>query len=174
MNNMASAFVQAASSTVAKIMGELHLPPESRTLRPIDVGGVAGGVKYLHQGQFFKVCDTHSHRCPPCWHEICAAFSSFGTLWLGQFALDEHGLFGSNVLASKGAGLELQALNELVATGISGINFTLMATVDYGGRRMSASSVLPINGRTICYGRCVADLCRERDRSSPATVLLQR
>jgi hypothetical protein len=69
-----------------------------------------------------------------------------------QFALDEHGLFGSNVLAAKGAGLELQALNELVSTSVQGINFSLMATLDFAGRRMSSSSVLPINGRTLCYG----------------------
>jgi hypothetical protein len=69
-----------------------------------------------------------------------------------QFALDEHGLFGSNVLACKGAGLELQALNELVVTGVNGINFALVALIDVGGRRLIASSVLPINGRTLCYG----------------------
>ncbi len=54
-----------------------------RCVQPIDVGGVAGGVKFLVAGQFFK------------------------------FALDEHGLFGSDVLAAKGAGLELQASRAL-------------------------------------------------------------
>ncbi len=48
--------------------------------------------------------------------------------------------------------MELQALNQLIATGVRGIHFALQATLDFAGRRMSASSVLPINGRTLCYG----------------------
>jgi hypothetical protein len=48
----------------------------------------------------------------------------------------------------------VQALNELVATEVSGLHFALMAVVDFCGRRMSVSSVLPIGGSTLCYGRC--------------------
>ncbi len=32
------------------------------------------------------------------------------------------------------------------------MHFALMATIDYLGRRMSVSSVLPIGGATLCYG----------------------
>ncbi len=44
-------------------------PPMPRThVQPIDVGGVAGGVKFLHAGQFFKVCTT----LPLCLVPRCA------------------------------------------------------------------------------------------------------
>ena len=76
-----------------------------------------------------------------------------------QFAVDERKLFGSDALAAKGAGLELQALNELVATEVPGLHFALMATIDYAGRRMSVSSVLPIGKDTLCYGRYVVPCC---------------
>jgi hypothetical protein len=38
-------FAQAAQATVKVIVSELNLPEERKTYRPIDVGGVAGGVK---------------------------------------------------------------------------------------------------------------------------------
>ncbi len=55
INHLADSFVRAATDTFNSIMGELHLPAAERSLKPVDIGGVAGGVKYLHRGQFFKV-----------------------------------------------------------------------------------------------------------------------
>lgn len=37
------------------IISELYLPPEQRTIRPSQLGGVAGGVKYLVNNILFKV-----------------------------------------------------------------------------------------------------------------------
>ena len=52
-------------------------------------------------------------------------------------------------------GLELAALKEMVALGITGLHFPLMCTVDFLGQRLSVFSHLPIDASTIAYGRCV-------------------
>ncbi len=45
----------AKSEKYAKtIVDEIHLPYSEKTIQPIDAGGVAGGVKYVHDGIFFK------------------------------------------------------------------------------------------------------------------------
>lgn len=62
INKLAEAFVSAAQVTVFQIVNELHLEPSAKTVRPIDAGGIAGGIKFLHKGQFFKV----RSRCTPC------------------------------------------------------------------------------------------------------------
>lgn len=33
---------------------ELSLPEQSKTIKAVDVGGVAGGTKYIHNGIFLK------------------------------------------------------------------------------------------------------------------------
>jgi len=38
------------------IISEMHLPPSQKTIRPVKIGGVAGGLyKYVCQGILFKV-----------------------------------------------------------------------------------------------------------------------
>lgn len=56
------------------IISEMCLPIEEKTIKPISVGGVAGGEKYIVRGIFFKV------------------------------AIDKHGIYGSDDYAAKGAG----------------------------------------------------------------------
>ena len=54
------------------------------------------------------------------------------------------------------AGVELKALIALVSLGIPGLHFPLMCTVDYLGQRLSVFSHLPINDKTLIYGRCAS------------------
>lgn len=45
----------AKSERYAKtIVDEIHLPYSEKSIRPVDAGGVAGGIKYVHDGIFFK------------------------------------------------------------------------------------------------------------------------
>lgn len=113
------------------IISELALPNAQKTYKPRDMGGVAGGQKYLEAGVFFK------------------------------FTRDAFGLYGGDEFSMKAAAHELSGLNAyLVAIlamergggGGAVLNVPLMALVDYAGHRLIATCALPIGGRTLCYG----------------------
>ncbi len=40
------------------IISETHLPPEAKTIRPLGLGGVLGGEKYVVRGVMFKTPNT--------------------------------------------------------------------------------------------------------------------
>lgn len=57
-------FVAVAKTYGSLIVRELHLPNERKTVRPMDVGGVIGGTKFVIAGILFKVAhggDLLSH-----------------------------------------------------------------------------------------------------------------
>jgi hypothetical protein len=91
---------------------------------PINAGGIAGGVKYIHKGIFFK------------------------------FALDEHNIYGGSVeRASKAAAHELKGIQALIdwefkGVGLFTIKFPLTAVIDYRGFRLVATTILPLNSST--------------------------
>jgi len=37
------------------IINEVNLPPQEKTIKPVGVGGVAGGIKFIANGILFKV-----------------------------------------------------------------------------------------------------------------------
>ncbi|KAF2076800.1 hypothetical protein CYY_001877 [Polysphondylium violaceum] len=93
------------------------------TIPPYDVGGVAGGLKYLKDGIFFK------------------------------FAVDVYGIYGGNAFAMKSAGHELKGLMGYFNCQIDGLYLPLMALIDYMGYRLIATSQLAIDGdNTLVYG----------------------
>lgn len=47
-------FSDAAQKIGRVIISELHLPDARKTYKPRNMGGVAGGQKYLEHGVFFK------------------------------------------------------------------------------------------------------------------------
>jgi hypothetical protein len=47
-------FTEAAQKIGRIIISELHLANSEKTFKPRDMGGVAGGQKYLEEGVFFK------------------------------------------------------------------------------------------------------------------------
>jgi len=51
-------FRDVATATASQIVEEMFLPLDERTIRPVDVGGVAGGTKFIHNGCFFKFVET--------------------------------------------------------------------------------------------------------------------
>lgn len=51
---LAQQFQEAAVSYGRLIISERPLPPEMRSIQPVDIGGVAGGDKYVHNGILFK------------------------------------------------------------------------------------------------------------------------
>lgn len=116
IKEIARTFADTAKPVAAGIIQERNASGGA-----VNVGGVAGGLKFSVKGQFFK------------------------------FAVDQ-GLYGDDCFAAKSAGLELAALKEMVALGITGLHFPLMCTVDFLGQRLSVFSHLPIDASTIAYG----------------------
>lgn len=55
-----SEFEASTVRTVTTIVDERSRDDTQRTIRPIDVGGVAGGQKFLHDGVFIKYALDHS------------------------------------------------------------------------------------------------------------------
>ncbi|PRP84152.1 hypothetical protein PROFUN_04143 [Planoprotostelium fungivorum] len=122
LSNLAQDFVHYAKTYGKLIISELYLPDDQKTIKPNDIGGFAGGVKYVVKGILFKL------------------------------AVDSHGLYGSDMAAAKVAGNDLKGLVQYFNLGISRLHFPLMALVDYMGFRIQALSLLPINSDTIIYG----------------------
>eukprot|EP01119_Soliformovum_irregulare_P020731 TRINITY_DN6771_c0_g1_i1.p1 TRINITY_DN6771_c0_g1~~TRINITY_DN6771_c0_g1_i1.p1 ORF type:complete len:1301 (+),score=414.07 TRINITY_DN6771_c0_g1_i1:81-3983(+) len=91
-----------------------------KTIHPVPIGGIAGGEKYIAQGILFK------------------------------FAVDSHGLYGSDELSAKAAGNELRSLVALYKCQNPGICVPLMSLIDFRGFRLIAMSILPL--KQIVYG----------------------
>ncbi|GAM27028.1 hypothetical protein SAMD00019534_102030 [Acytostelium subglobosum LB1] len=121
-------FVYAAEAYGRIIISEHLLPNEMKTIKPVSVGGVAGGDKYIVQGILFK------------------------------FAVesDTFGLYGSDENAMKAAAHELNGCTSILNSGIKGLHVPLMAYIDYRGFRLMALSLLPINKLSLVYGSCDA------------------
>jgi Clustered mitochondria len=106
------------------IVREADVKDKDKTIPPVNVGGVAGGEKFIHGPMFFKFA-TDS---------------------------DKYSLYGGDEFAAKAAGHELKSLNALIACNVPNLHFPLMALVDIFGNRVIAVSKLPISGKTLVYG----------------------
>ena len=122
--NIAKDFLHVAQTYGKIIITERFVPVEQKTIKPIDIGGKAGGVKYIVSGILFK------------------------------FAIDDQNLFrGSDAAAHKVAGHELRGLMCYFNNCPEDICFPLMALLDYKGFRLICMSLLPIRGsETLLYG----------------------
>ncbi|EFA85283.1 Histidine kinase A [Heterostelium album PN500] len=122
ISKLAHDFVYTAKIYGKVIISELTLPLHLKTIKPINIGGVAGGHKYIALGILFKL------------------------------ALDSQGLYVGDQNAMKAAGHELKGLMSYYNARVEGLHHPLMALIDYRGYRLVAMSLLPITGETIVYG----------------------
>eukprot|EP01132_Coremiostelium_polycephalum_P007447 gene7447-9152_t len=122
LSKLAHDFVYTAKIYGKVIISELTLPLHLKTIKPINIGGVAGGHKYIALGILFKL------------------------------ALDSQGLYCGDQNAMKAAGHELKGLMSYYNCRVDGLHHPLMALIDYRGYRLVAMSLLPINSDTIVYG----------------------
>eukprot|EP00029_Vermamoeba_vermiformis_P005506 TRINITY_DN1931_c0_g1_i1.p1 TRINITY_DN1931_c0_g1~~TRINITY_DN1931_c0_g1_i1.p1 ORF type:complete len:1922 (+),score=411.10 TRINITY_DN1931_c0_g1_i1:83-5848(+) len=129
--HLAHDFVYAANTYAKIIISELALPPDEKTIELMDIGGIAGGTKFVCQNILFK---------------FVLDFELKEGLWMygGDSRNDEY--------AMKAAAHELKGLIGYYSCNIPGLNFPLMAMIDYKGFRVIAMSILPINSKTIKYG----------------------
>lgn len=123
-----SEFTETAASVVKLIVHESCFPENMRTIHTANVGGIAGGDKYISKGIIFK------------------------------YAIDSKGIYGSDALAAKAAGSEMRSLrcvqsmsiveseriyrdmNDVVEPNSEPdvVNTPLSTVVDYMGQRLVA------------------------------------
>jgi hypothetical protein len=129
-------FVQLAEVYGRIIISERCLPPEQKSIKPVALGGQAGGSKFMVQGILFKYA-----------LDVKLSASSGKEKWLYGGKRRDDGA------AMKAASNELLGLSAFIKCNSSNaIRFPLMSLIDYCGYRLVAVSTLPINSETIVYG----------------------
>ena len=123
-------FFELASRYAQIIISEMHLPVEQKTVRPLKMGGVLGGHKFMVRGVLFKFADGDTFSTYPDplhiankvqGHELKGLRAYFGWFF-------NRGLLGS-------------------------ASFPLAALIDYKGHRITALAVLPVSGSSsLIYG----------------------
>lgn len=141
IHNVQTQFIETAGNIVKVIVNESHLPNEEKTIAVANVGGIAGGDKYIKNGIMFK------------------------------YAVDSKNIYGSDAFAAKAAGAEMRALrcisamSQLEAQKIRReikdnsveiepdvVNTPISTVVDYMGQRLICSALIPIGDETLIYG----------------------
>jgi hypothetical protein len=138
IGTLAREFTDSATRIAKILVSEVFLPASQKTVRPIDVGGVGGGLKYVHRNVFFK------------------------------FVVDEFGLYGGNESAAKTAKHELRGLQLYMNLALERrvaplMHFPLTAVIDWRGFRVLASAVLPISRDSLVYGSADAGVTVRTD-----------
>eukprot|EP00471_Norrisiella_sphaerica_P001627 CAMPEP_0184483924 /NCGR_PEP_ID=MMETSP0113_2-20130426/5603_1 /TAXON_ID=91329 /ORGANISM="Norrisiella sphaerica, Strain BC52" /LENGTH=2464 /DNA_ID=CAMNT_0026864607 /DNA_START=62 /DNA_END=7456 /DNA_ORIENTATION=+ len=121
---LAKDFVHTATTIGKIIIQERHLPLSLKTIEPKQMGGQAGGQKFI----------------------------SHNIMW--KFAVDSHhGFFGSDEFAAKACSHELLGLSNIYQFGSdTGVHVPLCCLIDYLGYRLIAMSFLPIDKTTLVAG----------------------
>jgi len=123
LSQIAHEFVYVAETYGRVIISELYLPDDRKSIKPVNLGGRAGGSKYIVHNILFK------------------------------FALDLFGLYGnSDENAQKAAGHDLKGLIHYWGAGVSRLHFPLMALIHYMGHCLIAMSILPLGANSLKYG----------------------
>jgi hypothetical protein len=132
------------------IISEMHLPDAAKTIKPISIGGVAGGRKYLHANMIFKFAQD--------------AQLSDGSFMYGGVAPDLE-------KANKACGHEVKSCSALalaaVELGLSHLlHVPLMALVRYRGNCLVAIAMLPVSKQSLVLGSNDGNTCVNTDREA--------
>ena len=120
---LAGDFNETVRTYARIIISEVYLPPEKKTVRPLAMGGIVGGDKYVVRGILFK------------------------------FAVDSKRLYEDDENAARVAGHELKGCVQIYNCWERDVHFPMMTIVDYRGFRVVGMPLLPIDGsRTLVYG----------------------
>jgi tetratricopeptide (TPR) repeat protein len=130
LEQLARDFLDTARTYGRVIISEMHLPIEYKTIRPLKLGGVLGGQKYVVRGILFKIPD--------------------GSMF-SKYPDPMH-------IANKVQGHELKGLKAYFGWffnrgNVGLVSFPLIALIDYKGHRITAMTQLPIQGKSsLIYG----------------------
>lgn len=134
MYRLSDDFFHAASLYAQVIISELGLPAGLKSIQPVNVGGIAGGEKYIIDNILFKFSvDT---------------LIGNDTKKVYMYGVTEQ----RNDLAMKAASIEMRNMQTVLTHRNSNLFVPLMCVIDYQGHRIIASSILPIDKNTLCYG----------------------
>ena len=136
LQNLGRDMNNAAQILGTQIVLEMGLPADAKLIKPVDVGGVAGGEKFIAAGLFFKFASK-----------------------------DSAGLYGSDAAACIAAGHELKGAQAYTGLDLPSVRPPLLALVDVFGMRLLVSSVLPISSSTLQYGSADAGRTVQCDAS---------
>ena len=134
LRNLAHDFTHAASVYGRIIISERFLPVADKTIKPLSLGGTAGGLKYIAGGVMFKFA-------------VDVKLSNNAWMYGGAQPSDER--------AMKTGGHEIKAVINLLSLSPKDsqrVHFPMMAVVDYRGFRLLAEALLPIDNSTCIYG----------------------
>eukprot|EP01087_Luapelamoeba_hula_P019490 TRINITY_DN6459_c0_g1_i2.p1 TRINITY_DN6459_c0_g1~~TRINITY_DN6459_c0_g1_i2.p1 ORF type:complete len:388 (-),score=29.84 TRINITY_DN6459_c0_g1_i2:685-1848(-) len=122
--SLSRAFLFTAQQYARVIIEEFSMPNHTKTIKPISIGGIAGGEKFVVGGIMFK------------------------------FPSNVNNMYQGLANAMKAAGHELRGLNAYANTKIPGLCVPLSATIDYRGFRITAIAYLPWikTEKTLVYG----------------------
>lgn len=171
LRNLANDFCFTAELYARIIISELYLPTSQKTIKPSSVGGVAGGQKFIVQGILFKFSvDVELRKASssasttnlpslepsslPSTPQSSDLKSRTNSAPLGASGQTSIWMYGgatpSTEFAMKAAKHELRSTIAYFSTNTCRV--PLVALVDFRGYRVLCSSMLPIDGTTICYG----------------------
>lgn len=125
-------FDARAIEIAKKLVNEMFLLPEKRTIHPVNAGGK------VYRDMFDAACAGQGK------------FIVDGILF--KFARDWRHIYGGDSFAAKAAGDELRCLRSVIQLDEPRLSTPLMTLVDYGGFRIIAVSLLPIDSTTLVYG----------------------
>ena len=142
ISHISTDFAEIARLYAKLIISEMHLPPAARTLQPVNIGGTAGGDKFIARGILFKLVTDPVIDLP-----------NGRRVWI----------YGSTKpridLASKSAAAELRGANAYSSAFCrlsrveTQVRVPLQVMVDYAGHRVLCMPILPIKGETtLLYG----------------------
>ena len=96
------------------LIAEKDLPDWKKTILPVNIGGFAGGTKYICHGIVFK------------------------------FASDDQKIYGNQQFAAKAVAAELRHCSAIRESSGAHLAVPLGVSIDWLGHRLSATSLLPL------------------------------
>ncbi|KAL6047732.1 hypothetical protein QOT17_021474 [Balamuthia mandrillaris] len=126
LQQLVDRFILAAKPIVKKIVEEMDLPPEKRTMKSLMIEGIEGkrDNKFVTEQTIIRFTEGET----------------------------TYHLYKTDDYAQKAAAQELKSLNALMACGVSALHFPLVVLVNYLGYRLLVASRLPISKKTLVYG----------------------
>mmetsp|Transcript_14516 Transcript_14516/g.43598 ORF Transcript_14516/g.43598 Transcript_14516/m.43598 type:complete len:844 (+) Transcript_14516:997-3528(+) len=147
-------FTYAVKTYGRIVVSERSLPLHLKTVRPAQVGGVAGGEKYLVRGILFKFAvDQQGLFSSSYLERQRSAFEQQRASSGDRQKLEQLLRSEGDQYAAKVAGHDLKSLTHLFNAWVSDVHFPLLALLDYRGHRLVAMPYLPVSGSgTLCFG----------------------
>jgi len=121
LSQLAQDFGYSAEALGKIIISEVNNPPTAKTLKPSTDGGNLESDKFVVGGIQFR------------------------------FAVDMTGVYNGDEFAMKASSHDIHGLMNYMASGVKEFHYPLMALIDYHGYRLIATSMLPIDEKTIKY-----------------------